>query len=131
MVRQAPRGSLDTTILVVEDDPSVRSLSVDMLQRLGYQVLQASDGPTALEVLRTRPDVTLLFTDVGLPAPYNGRELSEAARQISPALKVLYTTGYAGNAIVHHGRLDPGVDLIVKPFSFNALAAKVRAVLEG
>jgi signal transduction histidine kinase len=126
-----PQGHPDTVVLVVEDDQAVRALSVDMLQRLEYRVLQAKDGAAALQVLATHPEISLLFTDVGLPGPYNGRQLADEARLRNPALKVLFTTGYARNAIVHHGRLDPGVDLIVKPFSYAALAAKLRAVLEG
>jgi len=102
-----------------------------MLQRLDYAVLQAKDGTVALQVLAERPDIGLLFTDVGLPGPYNGRQLADEARRRNPALKVLFTTGYARNAIVHHGRLDPGVELIVKPFGYAALAAKLKTVLEG
>ena len=82
-------------------------------------------------MLAERADIALLFTDVGLPGQYNGRQLADAARALRPALKVLFTTGYARNAIVHHGRLDPGLDLIVKPFSYASLASKVRAVLDG
>ncbi len=127
----APQGSSDTVILVVEDDPGVMSLTVDMLRRLNYQVVAASEGAAALRVLEERADIALLFTDVGLPGQYNGRQLADAARQRRPTLKVLFTTGYARNAIVHHGRLDPGLDLIVKPFSYASLASKVRAVLDG
>jgi CheY-like chemotaxis protein len=116
---------------VVEDDEAVRALSVDMLQRLGYRVLQAHDGTAALQWLAARPDICLLFTDIGLPGPYNGRQLADEAWRHNPALKVLFTTGYARNAIVHNGRLDPGVELIVKPFSYAALAAKLNAILEG
>jgi signal transduction histidine kinase len=126
-----PQGSGDTVILVVEDDPGVMSLTVDMLRRLSYQVVAASDGEAALRVLAERADIALLFTDVGLPGQYNGRQLADAARALRPTLKVLFTTGYARNAIVHHGRLDPGLDLIVKPFSYASLASKVRAVLDG
>ena len=126
-----PQGDFGTVVLVVEDDEAVRALSVEMLQRLGYRVLQASDGTAALQWLAARPDICLLFTDVGLPGPYNGRQLADEARQNNPGLKVLFTTGYARNAIVHNGRLDPGVELIVKPFSYAALAAKLKAILEG
>ena len=129
--QQIPQGSGDTVILVVEDDPNVRSLTVDMLRRLNYQVVAASDGVAALHTLDTRPDIALVFTDVGLPGRYNGRQLAEAAQQRRPGLKVLFTTGYARNAIIHHGRLDSGLDLIVKPFSYASLAFKVRAVLDG
>jgi signal transduction histidine kinase/CheY-like chemotaxis protein len=118
------------TILVVEDEDKVRAGSVEMLEELGYRVLQAPDGPTALRLLDGRA-VDLLFTDVVLPGGMNGRELADEIRRKMPTIKILYTTGYARNAIVHHGRLDPGVELITKPFSFAQLAAKVRSVLEG
>ncbi|HLH50476.1 MAG TPA: response regulator, partial [Roseiarcus sp.] len=91
----------------------------------------APDGEAALRALQTRLDVTLLFTDVGLPGRLNGRQLAEEARRRKPGLKVLFTTGYARNAIVHEGRLDPGVQLITKPFTYAALAAKLRDVLDA
>jgi PAS domain S-box-containing protein len=118
------------TILVVEDDPDVRAYSTVVLRELGYVVLEAGEGDTALGLLATEPRIELLFTDVGLPGAFNGRQLAEEARKRRPGLKVLFTTGYARNAIVHHGRLDPGVDLIAKPFTYAALAAKIRLVLE-
>jgi DNA-binding response OmpR family regulator len=93
--------------------------------------VDASDAAAALHILDTQPDIALVFTDVGLPGQHNGRQLAEAAQQRRPGLKVLFTTGYARNAIVHHGRLDSGLDLIVKPFSYASLAFKVRAVLDG
>ncbi len=124
------QGDADTVVLVVEDDGCARA-QCRHAARLSYRVLQAKDGTVALQLLAARPDISLLFTDVGLPGPYNGRQLADEARRRNPALKVLFTTGYARNAIVHHGRLDPGVELIVKPFSYAALAAKLRTVLEG
>lgn len=117
------------TILVVEDEPDVRAFTGAVLSNLGYRVLQAPDGPSALQVLDEAPSVDLLFTDVGLPRGMNGRQLAEEACRRRPTLKVLYTTGYARNAIVHHGRLDPNVDLIVKPFTYTALVARIRRVL--
>ena len=117
------------TILVVEDDEDVRAYSTDILRELGYDVLEAGEGDAALTLLATEPRITLLFTDVGLPGAYNGRQLADEARKRHPDLKILFTTGYARNAIVHQGRLDPGVDLVVKPFTFGALAVKVREVL--
>jgi signal transduction histidine kinase len=124
-----PLGSLRETILVVEDDASVRAASVETLQTLGYRVLQAEDGPSALAVLRSAPDIALLFTDVVMPG-MSGRQLAEAAQMFRPDLPTLYTTGYTRNSIVHGGRLDPGVDLIQKPFTIDQLARKVRAVLD-
>jgi signal transduction histidine kinase len=127
----APRADAATTVLVVEDDPDVRALSVAMIGRLGYRVLEAGDGAAALELLRARPEVALMFTDVGLPGQQNGRELAAAALEERPGLKVLFTTGYARNAIIHHGRLDPDVALLAKPFSMAALGEKLRDVLRG
>ncbi len=119
------------TILVVEDDEDVRTFTAEALRQLGYQVRVASDGHVALTVLEKHAGVSLLFTDVGLPNGMNGRQLADEARRRWPELKVLFTTGYARNAIVHHGRLDPGVELIVKPFTQSSLAARVRQVLDG
>jgi signal transduction histidine kinase len=125
----APEGSAET-ILVVEDDDDVRSYSVESLRDLGYRVLEAPDGPSALRHLEREPQVDLLFTDVVLPGGLTGAQVAARAREQRPQLKVLFTTGYARNAIVHQGRLDKGVDLITKPFSFPDLAAKVRDVLD-
>lgn len=117
------------TILVVEDHDGLREYSTSVLRELGYRVLEASEAGEALEMLKVRHDVQLLFTDVVLPG-LNGRQLADEALRLSPELKVLFTTGYTRNAIVHNGRLDQGVDLISKPFTFAALASKVRQVLD-
>lgn len=117
------------TILVVEDHDALREYSTSVLRELGYQVLEAAEGGRALELLEMRQDVHLLFTDVVLPG-LNGRQLADQALRLRPGLKILFTTGYTRNAIVHNGRLDRGVDLISKPFTFAALAAKVRQVLD-
>jgi PAS domain S-box-containing protein len=124
-----PRAE-DETILVAEDDPDVRSFTVEMLRELGYRIVAAPDGRAALRLLDANRDIALLFTDVGLPGGMNGRQLADEARRRRPELKVLFTSGYARNAIVHHGRLDPGVELLVKPFTFAALASKIRRVLD-
>lgn len=126
-----PEGTPEETILVVEDDASVRTYSVDALRDLGYRVIEARDGPSALRLLETQTPVDLLFTDVILPGGMTGAQVAARAREMRPGLKVLFTTGYARNAIFHHGRLDKGVQLITKPFSFEELAAKVRDVLDG
>jgi nitrogen-specific signal transduction histidine kinase/CheY-like chemotaxis protein len=125
-----PKGKGET-ILVVEDDRDVRNLTVDMLGELGYDVLEALDGPTGLRILDAHPEIKLMFTDVGLPGGMNGRQLSNEAQRRKPGLKVLFTSGYARNAIVHHGRLDPGVELLVKPFTYTALAGRIRRLLDG
>ena len=126
-----PRGTMNESILVVEDDDDVRAHTTATLRELGYQVLEAPNAKAALEMLDRRPEVQLLFTDVGLPGGMNGRQLVDAARSRRPDLKVLYTTGYARNAIVHDGRLDPGVQLLPKPFTYAALAGRLRDVLDA
>jgi PAS domain S-box-containing protein len=118
------------TILLVEDDTDVRSFTVEVLRELGYRVIEASDGPTGLRMLDAHREIALLLTDVGLPGGINGRQLADEARRRKPGLKVLFASGYARNAIVHHGRLDPGVELIMKPYTYAALATKVRRVLD-
>jgi PAS domain S-box-containing protein len=125
-----PRGRGET-ILVVEDDPNVRSFALELIRELGYQALEAENGPDALRELARHRDVVLLFTDVGLPGGMNGRQLADEARRRKPHLKVLFTSGYARNAIIHHGRLDPGVQLITKPFTYSGLAVKIRQVLDS
>jgi CheY-like chemotaxis protein len=126
--RLAPEA-FGETILVVEDDPDVRAYSVGALQELGYQVVEAHDGPSAVRLLEQR-SFDLVFTDVVLPGGMTGAQVVARAVQLWPGIKTLFTTGYARNAIVHHGRLDPGVHLITKPFTFDDLAAKVRDVLD-
>jgi PAS domain S-box-containing protein len=125
------RGSANETILVVEDDTDVRSYGCDMLRELGYNVLEAKDGQAGLKLLEFHPHIKILFTDVGLPGGMNGRQLADEARRRRPHLRVLFTTGYARNAIVHDGRLDPGVQLITKPYSQAALSTKLRDMLDS
>ena len=127
----APRADSGEVVLVVEDDDDVRSHTTDQLRELGYRVLEAAHGAAALDVLARHPEVKLLFTDVGLPGGMTGRPLVEEVRRRWPGLRVLYTTGYARNAIVHGGVLDPGTELLPKPFTYAALAAKIRTVLES
>ncbi|GGC70209.1 hypothetical protein GCM10011504_55020 [Siccirubricoccus deserti] len=124
-------GSAGETVLVVEDEAVVRAFSCEVLRELGYQVLEAGDAEAALRLLAQEERVDLLFTDVVLPGGRTGRELAEEAVRRVPGIKVLYTTGYARNAIVHHGRLDPGVRLLTKPFTFEDLATQVRDALDG
>ena len=123
-----PRGSGET-ILVVEDDEGVRRSSVEALRDIGYQVLEAGDAMEGVRLIVDRGGIDLLFTDVGLPGGVNGRALADAARSAQPGLRVLFTTGYTRNAILHNGVLDHGVHFIAKPFNLNALAKKIREVL--
>jgi PAS domain S-box-containing protein len=130
-VEAAPASAGEETILVVEDDDEVRAYSVEILRELGYRVIEAHDGPSALRLLERQSRVDLLFTDVVLPGGMTGAQVGAQARGARPLLKILFTTGYARNAIVHHGRLDKGVQLITKPFTMSDLATRVRDILDG
>ena len=123
------RGKSGECILVVEDDADVRAYVVETLETLGYDVLEAGDAEGALSLLNAHSTVQLLLTDVVMPG-MNGRKLAEEARQMRPLLKVLYMTGYSRNAIVHQGRLDPGVDLIQKPLTSELLSVAIRRLLD-
>ncbi|GAO37898.1 putative two-component hybrid sensor and regulator [Sphingomonas changbaiensis NBRC 104936] len=127
---ELPRGRPGELILVVEDEDQVRRMSVDALQELGYDVLEAPGGEDALALVQTRPDIRLLFTDVVMP-DINGRQLADKARTLRPELPVLYTTGYTRNAVVHNGVVDSDVFFIPKPFTVEQLARKMRAVLDA
>ena len=127
---QATPQGRGETILVVEDDPDVRSFTIEMLRELGYTVLATTDGQSALRTLDAHREIVLLFTDIGLPGGMNGRQLADEALRRRTQLKVLFTSGYARNAIVHHGRLDPGVELLSKPFTFATLGTRVRRLLD-
>jgi len=116
--------------VVVEDDEDVRRYAVSMLHELGYCVIEAGDGAAALRQLEAHPEVRFLFSDVGLPGDYNGRELAEEAVRRRPYLKVLFTTGYGLDGIIHEGRLDAGVQLLTKPFTFEEFSEKVQKVFE-
>ena len=125
---ELPRGS--ATVLVVEDEPAVREIAVSILSDLGYRVLEAADGEEGLSVFEARaPEIDLVLTDVVLPGALRGRELAERVAAIKPAVKILYMSGYTENSIVHHGRLDDGVQLIGKPFKREQLARKVAEVV--
>ena len=115
-------------MLVVEDDPAVRMIALEVLAELGYRADQAPDADTALALLDRLGHIDLLITDVGLPG-MNGRELADAARARRPDLKVLYMTGYAEGAIARRGFLDARSELITKPFALDALATKIRDMM--
>jgi signal transduction histidine kinase len=116
-------------ILVVEDEERVRALAVDALHEIGYTTLAAESGKAALELLDAHPEVVLLFTDIVMP-DMNGRKLADEAVARHPGLKVLFTTGFTRNAVVHNGILDPGVRFIAKPFTLELLARKVREAID-
>ncbi len=126
-VQHAERSEV---VLVVEDEEVVRDLVVDVLQELGYRTLQAADGTSGLEIARSAPRLDLLITDVGLPG-LNGRQLADAARTHRADLKVLFMTGYAHNAAVGNGLLAPGMEFITKPFAIEALAVRIKGMIEG
>ena len=130
---EVPVAAARETVLVVEDDPDVRGYTVEAVRELGYEVLEARDGPTAMKVLAQVPvgGIDLLFTDVVLPGGMNGQQLAQRAVEKHPGLRVLFASGYARDVIVHHGRLDPGVQLIAKPFVQSELALRIRAVLDA
>jgi two-component system NtrC family sensor kinase len=132
-VPAAPKapGNGTETILVVEDDAQVNKLAVEALEERGYRVLSASDGAAALLLVDDAPPIDLLLTGVVLPGGMNGRRLADAVLRRRPAINVLFMTGYTRNAIIHHGRLDPDIDLLTKPFTADALARKIRRILDG
>ncbi|WP_341964613.1 response regulator [Pseudomonas sp. RC10] len=118
------------TVLVVDDEPTVRTLVAEVLTDLGYRVLEAENGGAALEILQTRQTIDLLVSDVALPGGMNGRQLADAARSVRPGLKVLFVTGYAENAALGKARLEPGMHVLTKPFSIPALGERVKGLLE-
>jgi CheY-like chemotaxis protein len=126
---QLPRGT--ETILLVEDHEDLRVFGVQILEDLGYNVMSAANGPSAMKLLEMAGPVDLLFTDVVLPGPMNGRAVAEAAIASAPGIKVLFTSGYTRDAIVTNGTLAPGVELLQKPFTYKDLAERVREVLDG
>jgi PAS domain S-box-containing protein len=125
----APRDTDGDAVLVIEDDQVVRGLIVQVLTDLGYCVLEATDGASGLEILRSRRRIDLLITDVGLPG-LNGRQVADAARLVRPGLKVIFMTGYAENTASARGFLEPGMTMITKPFGMDVLSAKIRASFE-
>ena len=118
------------TVLVVDDEPTVRLLIVDVLTDAGYRAIEAVDGPEGLKVLQSGVRIDLLITDVGLPGGMNGRQVADAGRALRRDLKVLFITGYAENAVVSHGHLDPGMQIITKPFAIDDLRARISEMID-
>jgi PAS domain S-box-containing protein len=118
-------------VLIIDDEPTVRMLVGEVLGEFGYTALEAADGPTGLKMLQSPQKIDLLITDVGLPGGINGRQIVDAARLLRPALKILFITGYAENAVVGNGHLDPGMQVLTKPFAMDVLARRIRSILEG
>ncbi|MDB5379622.1 MAG: hybrid sensor histidine kinase/response regulator [Rubritepida sp.] len=130
-VDHGPVAGGSETILVAEDDEQVLETTVAVLDNLGYRVLKARDAASAFTVIESGIRVDLLFTDVVMPGPMKSPELARKARERQPDIAVIFTSGYTDNAIVHGGRLDPGVELLSKPYTLDALARKIRQVLSN
>lgn len=118
------------TVLVIDDEPTVRMLVTDALSDLGHACLEAGDGPTGLKFLQSDTPIDLLITDVGLPGGMNGRQIAEAARQLRPDLQVLFITGYAENAVLNHGHIERGMEVLTKPFAVDDLVRRVSRLLQ-
>ena len=126
-----PRSEQGETVLVVDDEPTVRMLVADILIDLGYTAIEAGDSAAGLKVLQSDVRIDLLVTDVGLPGGMNGRQMADAARVSRPDLKVLFITGYAENAILGNGHLAPGMAVLTKPFPVEMMAARIRSMIEA
>jgi CheY-like chemotaxis protein len=124
-----PRAEHGETVLVVDDEPTVRMLVTEVLEDLGYIAIEAKDGAAGLRVLQSPARIDLLITDIGLTGGMDGRQLVEAARERRRDLKVLFITGYAQNALVSHGHLDPGMHVMTKPFAIEVLANRIRDLI--
>ena len=125
---EAPRPGHSKTVLVVDDEPTVRLLVTEVLEDLGYTAIEVADGPAGLKVMQSDARLDLLITDVGLPG-MNGRQVADAARQVRPGLKVLFITGYAENAVIANGQLEPGMQVMTKPFAMEALAIRIKDLI--
>ncbi len=128
---EAPRAEEGETVLVVDDEPTIRMLIGDTLAELGYRAIEVGDAASGLKVLDSDVNIDLLITDVGLPGGMNGKEMADAARAKRPKLKVLFITGYAENAAITNGHLEPGMDVMSKPFSMDKLAGRIRSIIEA
>jgi PAS domain S-box-containing protein len=126
-----PRAEAGEVVLVVDDEPTIRMLVTEVLQDLGYTPIEAADGPAGLKVLQSNVRIDLLITDVGLPGGMSGRQMVDTARQARPELKVLFITGYANNAAIGNGLLEPGMHVLTKPFAMDQLASRIRAIIAG
>ena len=128
---KAAPSAAGETVLVVDDEPTVRMLLGEILEEAGYTAIEAADGAAGLKVLETAMRIDLLITDVGLPGGMNGRQVADAARVLRPNLKVLFITGYAENAAVGNGHLERGMQVVTKPFAMEAIASKIREMIES
>ncbi len=127
----APRSGAGETVLIVDDEPTIRMLVSEVLEDLGYVALQAVDGQAGLKLLQSKERIDLLVTDVGLPGGMNGRQVAESGRALRPDLKVLFITGYAENAVLNQGHLERGMQVLTKPFAMEALASRIKSLIEA
>src|ERR1700761_3491527 len=125
----ARRAEQGETLLIVDDEPTVQMLVADVLEEFGYYAIEAPDGATGLRIMQSDVRIDLLVTDVGLPGGMNGRQMADAGRVTRPDLKVLFITGYAENAVISHGHLEPGMHLLSKPFTMEMLASRIRDLI--
>jgi PAS domain S-box-containing protein len=128
---EPPKAEAAEVVLVIDDEPLVRMLVVDVLEDLGYTAIEAGDGPEGIKILRSDQHLDLLITDVGLPNGMNGRQVADAARELRPELKVLFITGYAENAVLSHGHLDAGMQVVTKPFDMKLLGVRIKSIVTG
>jgi CheY-like chemotaxis protein len=126
-----PRSEHGATVLIVDDEPTVRMLLSEVAEGLGFTPIEAGDSAAGLKILQSDVAIDLLITDVGLPGGMNGRQMADAARISRPDLKVLFITGYAENAVLGNGRLAPGMAVLTKPFPIETMAARIRSMVEG
>ncbi|MEJ0017291.1 MAG: PAS domain S-box protein [Acetobacteraceae bacterium] len=129
LLQGGPSAGMGETVLVVDDEPSVRVLVTEVLDELGYSAIEAADGNSGLKVLQSDVRIDLLVTDVGLPGGLNGRQMADAARQKRPELKVLFITGYAENAAIGNGQLETGMHVLTKPFALDRLAFRIKTII--
>jgi CheY-like chemotaxis protein len=128
-VPSAEKAEAGETVLVIDDEPLVRMLVVDALEELGYAAIEAGDGPSGMKLLQSGARIDLLIMDVGLPNGMNGRQVADAARQLRAGLKVLFITGYAENAVLNHGHLEHGMQVITKPFDMAELTRRIQSII--
>ncbi len=128
-LEHAPRAATGETVLIVDDEPTIRMLITEILEELGYSAIEAADSVSALKVLRSDVRIDLLITDVGLPGGMNGRQMVDEAREDRPGLKVLFITGYAENAAIGRTPLEPGMHVLTKPFPMDRLASRIKAII--
>ena len=126
---QSAQAEASTVVLVVEDEPAVRMIIQDVLSERGYTVLEAEDARSGLNIINSDAPINLLLTDVGLPSGMNGRQLADAARVRRPGLRVLFITGFAEAAAVGNGLMEPGMEVMIKPFALDALATRVEGMV--